>query len=55
MADWTGKTCSVEIRGGNFCNTHSVADSPFPICERHLIQITRFALQNARTLAGGRK
>lgn len=28
----------------------SVEDAPFPTCERHLIQRTRFALQNAATL-----
>lgn len=52
-ADWTDKTCSVQLKRGAFCDARSVADAPFPICEHHLIQITRFALQNARDLAGG--
>lgn len=39
------KSCTVQLGNGGFCDARSTNDAPFPICERHLIQIIKFAMR----------
>lgn len=44
MKTTSATRCSVQLKGHNFCDAHSIEDAPFPICERHMIQVIRFAM-----------
>lgn len=44
MRDHTGIPCGISIGRRDNCEAPSLPDTPFPICERHLIEITRYRL-----------
>lgn len=48
MKTTSATRCSVQLKGLNFCDAPSVEDAPFPICERHMIQIVRFVMSGPR-------
>ncbi|MCT2177433.1 hypothetical protein M3F63_07090 [Brachybacterium muris] len=48
------RSCTVQLGTGAFCDAPSMEDAPFPICERHLIQIARFALSLGKDVLAGK-
>lgn len=44
MRDHTGIPCGISIGRRDTCEASSIPDTPFPICERHLAEITRYRI-----------
>lgn len=49
----TMTTCTIQSANGNFCDAPASPGAPFPICQHHLVQLTRHAIQTGDAISDG--